>query len=101
MSRRDRISSTSRFAELVDAWLYHLGTTKPAANTVAAYRRDLEGLARRITVDADVAVLCLEHLTKGALRAGFASWAADHAAASVLRAHSSWSNFFDFLVAED
>ncbi len=44
------------------------------AGQVAA--RQLEGLARRITVDADVAVLCLEHLTKGAPRAGFASWAA-------------------------
>jgi site-specific recombinase XerC len=30
-----------------------------------------------------------------------ASWASDHAGASVLRAHSSWSRFFDFLVAED
>ncbi len=46
-------------------------------------------------------MLHLEHLTKVALRAAFASWADDHAAASVLRAHSSWSSFFDFLVAED
>jgi hypothetical protein len=64
-------------------------------------RRDLEGVARRIAADADVAVLHLEHLTKEALRAAFASWASDHAVASVLRAHSSWSRFFDFLVAED
>nr|MDQ2754872.1 tyrosine-type recombinase/integrase [Actinomycetota bacterium] len=34
------------------------------------------------------------------LRAAFADWAADHAAASVRRAHSAWSSFFDFLVAE-
>ena len=40
---------------------YQLGTTKPAANTVAAYRRDLEGVARRIAADADVGVLDLEH----------------------------------------
>ncbi len=80
---------------------HQLGTTKPAANTVAAYRRDLEGVARRIAADAEVGVLHLEHLTKPALRAAFASWAEDHAAASVLRAHSSWSSFFDFLVAED
>jgi site-specific recombinase XerC len=59
------------------------------------------GVARRIAADADVAVLHLEHLTKEALRAAFASCATDHAAASVLRAHSSWSRFFDFLVAED
>ncbi len=33
-------------------------------------------------------------------RAAFASWAADHAAASVRRAHSAWANLFDFLVAD-
>ena len=101
MPSRRRLSPDSRFSELVDAWLFHLGATKPAANTVAAYRRDLEGVARRIAADEDVAVVHLEHLTKEALRAAFAAWAADHAAASVLRAHSSWSSFFDFLVAED
>ncbi|MDP8930844.1 MAG: integrase, partial [Actinomycetota bacterium] len=58
-------------------------------------------MARRIAADAEVGVLHLEHLTKEVLRAAFASWADDHAAASVLRAHSSWSSFFDFLVAED
>lgn len=31
----------------------------------------------------------------------FASWATDHAASSVLRAHSAWCSFFDFLVAAD
>ena len=101
VARAARLSPSSRFAELVDAWLHQLGTTKPAANTVAAYRRDLDGVARRIAADAEVGVLHLEHLTKEALRAAFASWADDHAAASVLRAHSSWSSFFDFLVAED
>lgn len=68
---------------------------------MAAYRRDLEGVARRIAADAEVGVVHLEHLTKEALRAAFAFWADDHAAASVLRAHSSLSSFFDFLVAED
>ena len=52
MGRRRKPCSASRFSELVDAWLYHLGTTKPSANTVAAYRRDLEGLARRIAPTA-------------------------------------------------
>jgi integrase/recombinase XerC len=39
-------------------------------------------------------------LRRQPLRAAFSSWASDHAAASVRRAHSAWSNFFDFLVAE-
>ena len=73
----------------------------PAANTLAAYRRDLEGLGRRIAPDGDLGSLRVRHLTKGALRSAFASWATDHAAASLLRAHSSWSRFFDFLVTED
>jgi hypothetical protein len=95
--RSGEASPSSRLGELVDGWLFQLGTTKPAANTLAAYRRDLEGVARRIAADAEVAVLHLEHLTKEALRAAFASRAADHAAASVLRAHSSWSRFFDMV----
>jgi hypothetical protein len=101
VARAPRLSPASRFSELVDAWLFQLGATKPATNTVAAYRQDLEGVARRIATDAEVAVLHLEHLTKETLRAAFASWATDHAGASVLRAHSSWSRLFDFLVAED
>lgn len=85
----------------LDSWLQHLGTTKPASATVAAYRRDVVGVARRMAAPDDVGVLRLEDLSKGALRAAFSSWASDHAAASVLRAHSAWSRFFDFLVAED
>ncbi len=30
---------SSRFSELVDGWLFQLGATKPAANTLAGYRR--------------------------------------------------------------
>lgn len=100
MTKARKLSPDSRFSELVDGWLDNLGTTKPAANTVAAYRRDLEGVARRVAADAEVPVVLLEHLTKQAMRAAFASWARDHAAASILRAHSAWSSFFDFLVAE-
>lgn len=55
VARAARLSTSSRFAELVDAWLHQLGTTKPAANTLAAYRRDMEGVARRIADDAEVA----------------------------------------------
>ncbi len=99
-------------AEVIDAWLDANGldrgaaewparTTRPAATTIAAYRRDVEGIAGRISGVDNVARLCLADLTKGALRAAFSSWATDHAATSVVRAHSAWSSFFDFLVAED
>lgn len=100
MRKPRRLSPDARLPEIIDGWLFHLGATKPSPRTLAAYRADVEGVARRIDTDG-AAVLRLEHLTKRALRAAFASWAADHAASSVLRAHSAWSSLFDFLVAKD
>lgn len=100
MARVIKLSRDASLGEIVDAWLFQLGASKPAARTLAAYRSDVEGVARRIDSDG-AAALHIEHLTKPALRAGFASWAADHAAASLLRAHSAWSSLFDFLVSED
>jgi len=88
-------------ADLIGAWLARLEDTGAASATLLAYRRDLLGVARRLPAGAGGHELHLEHLTKNALRAAFASWAADHAVASVRRAHSCWSGFFDFLVGED
>lgn len=100
MARARRLSPEAPLPEVVEAWLFQLGATKPSVRTLAAYRADVAGIARRIDSDGAPA-LRIEDLTKPALRAGFASWAADHAAASLLRAHSAWSSLFDFLVAED
>jgi site-specific recombinase XerD len=100
MVKLRRLSPEAQLPEIIDAWLFQLGATKPSPRTLAAYRADVEGVARRIDSDGAV-VLRREHLTKPALRAAFASWAADHAASSVVRAHSAWSSLFDFLVAED
>jgi site-specific recombinase XerD len=85
---------------VIEAWLVHLNATKPAKRTLGSYRADIEGVARRIGTDG-VAVLRLEHLTKSALQAGFASWASDHPTSSVVRAHSAWSSLLDFLVGAD
>jgi site-specific recombinase XerD len=60
---------------------------------IAGRLAGLEGLG-------DLSDLRLPDLERSALRAAFSSWAADHAATSVRRAHSAWSNLFDFLVAE-
>jgi len=95
-----RLSPEAPLTTIVDAWLFQLGATKPSFRTLAAYRADIEGIARRID-SGGPSILRIEHLTKPALRAGFASWAADHAASSLLRAHSAWSSLFGFLVAED
>ncbi len=89
------------FLELVERFLVDFSIRKPSAHTVAGYRRDLTGVAGRIPRAADAPPLVLADLDKSALRAAFASWAADHAAASIRRAWSAWNTFFDFLVAED
>jgi len=81
--------------------MHDLRRSQTATATLVAYRRDLLGVARRMALPGDEGVLRLDHLTKDTLRAGFASWAADHAVVSVRRAHSSWSGFFNFLVAAD
>ncbi len=82
------------------AWMTDLGAAQPSPHTLAGYRRDLVGIARRLAEIESVDELRVADLDRSALRAAFASWAADHAAASVRRAHSAWSGLFDFLVAE-
>jgi integrase/recombinase XerD len=100
---RRRLTPHSLLTESVEAWLVNLGAAKPSPATLIAYRRDVEGIARRLAVLEDLGDLNdlrLPDLERSALRAAFSSWASDHAATSVRRAHSAWSNLFDFLVAE-
>lgn len=94
------MSAASTLEQALIAWLTNLGATKPSPHTLAAYRRDLEGVAARLRELEGLPAVNLDDLDRSALRAAFASWAADHAAASTRRAHSAWSSFFDFLVAE-
>jgi site-specific recombinase XerD len=114
LTLRRRITKDSSVSEALEAWLVHLGAAKPAAATLAGYRRDLQGVAGRLAVLEGVVIagpdgfppaeatqeLRIIGLERQALIAAFASWASDHAAASVRRAHSAWSSFFDYLVAE-
>ena len=100
---RRRLGPRSSLGEALEGWLFYLGASKPSPATLAGYRRDVEGVGSRLAVLEDIgefADLVLPHLDHQALRAAFASWASDHAAASVRRAHSAWSSLFDFLVAE-
>jgi site-specific recombinase XerD len=101
-------------ADALEAWLVHLGAAKPSPATIAGYRRDVTGVAARLAVleghvdptpdgqppDGAPRHVGIRDLDRQALVAAFASWAADHAAASSRRAHSAWSSFFDYLVAE-
>jgi integrase/recombinase XerD len=100
---RRRLTTTSALTDAVEAWLVNLGAAKPSPATLAAYRRDVEGVGFRLAVLEgfdELEQVAVADLNRPALRAAFASWAGDHAAASVRRAHSAWSNLFDFLVAE-
>ena len=97
---RRPLTDDSPFADAVDAWLVNLGAAKPSPATLAAYRRDLHGVGARLAELEGAGTLGLADLSRSALRAAFASWASDHAAASVRRAHSAWTTFFDFVVSE-
>jgi integrase/recombinase XerD len=97
---RVQLTPSARVADAVEAWLTDLGAAKPSPNTLAAYRRDLGGITIRLVELEGLDDAHLGDLGRPALRAAFSSWASDHAAASVRRAHSAWSSFFDFLVAE-
>lgn len=100
---RRRLTPASSVVDSMEAWLVNLGAAKPSPATLIAYRRDVEGIARRLAVLEDLGGLddlALPDLERSALRAAFSSWASDHSATSVRRAHSAWSNLFDFLVAE-
>jgi site-specific recombinase XerD len=94
------LTSDSPLAFAVDEWLIVMGASKPSPNTLEAYRRDLTGVAARLAAIEELDEVRLPDLNRITVRAAFASWAADHAAASVRRAHSAWSSFFDFLVTE-
>ncbi|HET6963839.1 MAG TPA: tyrosine-type recombinase/integrase [Acidimicrobiales bacterium] len=114
LALRRRLTPAASVADAVESWLVHLGAAKPSSATLAGYRRDVAGIAGRLAVleghveptadglppDDAAAAVKVEDLNRQALVSAFASWAADHAAASVRRAHSAWSNFFDYLVAE-
>lgn len=97
-----QLTTSSSLSAAVDGWLTVLGAQKPSPATLAAYRRDMLGVGGRLATLSEVAAdqLLVEDLARPALRAAFASWAADHAASSVRRAHSAWSSFFDFLVSD-
>jgi integrase/recombinase XerD len=97
------VGPASSLVDALEAWIVNLGAAKPSPATLLAYRRDVEGVGARLAALEDLGDfgdVGLADLQRPALRAAFASWASDHAASSVRRAHSAWSSLFDFLVAE-
>ncbi len=94
--------ATKDFPGLRDAWLYHL-TAAHSDNTVAAYRRDLNGVADCLAArcETPLAHLTIDRLTADVLRLAFADFAATRAKATVARAWSAWNSFFAHLLISD
>jgi site-specific recombinase XerD len=96
-------SAALRVVDAVEDFLVALSAAKPSPHTLAAYRRDLLGVAGRVAAaqGVELAELPLAALDKASLRRGFATWAGDHAKTSTIRAWSAWNAFFRHLVADD
>lgn len=86
----------------IERYLVARRAAKPSPHTVAAYRRDLVGVAgcaARVS-GVDPGGLVLSDLTSRVLREAFADFGEERAASSVVRAWSTWNGFFGFWVAE-
>ena len=95
----------TQLTALMADFLHHLGTAKPSPHTLAAYRRDLDGIAAvlvgHVLGRVEVGELEVADLTREALTAAFSDWAAPRADASVRRAQSTWNQFMTYLVERD
>lgn len=89
-------------ARLTETYLEHLQARKLAANSLRAYRRDLESVTAELVelTSADADRLPVEQVTAQVLRSAFARFAGSRSAATVTRAWSTWNGFFGFLVIE-
>src|SRR5437899_3862339 len=98
-----RRSSGPRVGELIEAFLDQLASGGGSTHTLGAYRRDLRGVADRMATArglSDIAELRLSQVDAAGLEAGMATWATDHAPASVARAWAAWSSFFTYLISQ-
>ena len=90
-------------SDAVDGWFLARAPRKDSPHTRAAYSRDLAaiiaGAATHLGRPADD--LRIGDLTLPVLRHAFGIWSHGRAAASVRRAHSTWSGFFEYLVSEE
>ncbi|MGZ4499709.1 MAG: site-specific integrase [Nocardioidaceae bacterium] len=89
--------------DAIDGWFLARAPRKDSPHTPAAYQRDLAAIceAAAAHLGGPVDQLRLGDLTLRVLRAAFAAWSEGRAAATVRRAHSTWSGFFEYLVSEE
>nr|WP_184485112.1 tyrosine-type recombinase/integrase [Saccharopolyspora gloriosae] len=86
----------------MEVYLEHLQARKLAANSLRAYRLDLDSVGGALAevTGARVGELAMAAVTASQLRSAFARHAAARSASSVTRAWSTWNGFFGFLVVE-
>lgn len=86
----------------IEGFFDWLSPRKLASTSLSAYRQDLDMIVRELAKTAGKPSSDLEvtDLDKANMRGAFARYSDDHSKASILRAHSTWRQFFDFLVAD-
>ena len=89
--------------DAIDGWFEARAPRKDSPHTRAAYERDLAAIcvAAGAHLGRPVDELRIDDLTLRVLRSAFAAWSHGRAAATVRRAHSTWSGFFEHLVSEE
>jgi site-specific recombinase XerD len=75
---------------------------KLSTASIRAYRQDILVISRCVaeSLDKEIESLAVDDLSKANMRSAFALYSEDHSKASILRAHSTWRQFFDFLVMD-
>lgn len=93
----------STVSEAFEEFLLARAVTKPSPASVKAWRADIAAIGKLIGEQQDVVweEFPVDQIDAHVVRRAFAAFAADHAASSIARAHSSWNVFLDFCVADD
>ncbi|BBY60961.1 integrase [Mycolicibacterium sarraceniae] len=81
-------------------FLDHRQTSKPSAHTMKAYRQDFTAIANLMS-DGEPARLAPADITRDSMRAAFATFAAEHEAASIRRCWSTWNVLCTFLYTNE
>ncbi|MEM9563014.1 MAG: tyrosine-type recombinase/integrase [Actinomycetota bacterium] len=97
----DRAVASGELAAAIDEFFLARAPRKHSANTLAAYRRDLDAIAAELAVvtGRPAGELAIDDLGIPNLRRAFAA-IAHQSAATIARTWSTWNQLFTFLVAE-
>lgn len=90
------------FPQWFSAFLADRAVRKPSPHTATAYRQDFVAIAELLAGDrAGIGELTPAAITKEAMGAAFAAYAATHEAASIRRCWSTWNTLCAFLYSDE